>query len=106
MLMRSLTTDRCPECSCSEVCCERRGGQHVNGMWFETREFTCGCIIAFIPNFETEQINRKCNQSSRAKQVQAQRAEMIKKLHETIESNLTEDSEFNDRVRRTLSYLS
>jgi hypothetical protein len=66
MNLKFLKTEKCPTCGCSTIISEsikaemdtQKLSTHCNGELWETREFLCGCVINYIPNFQKEVVNK------------------------------------------------
>lgn len=52
MKLDSLVGDRCPVCKTPEIILEKKVRQHCSGKYNEYREFACGMILHFLPNFD------------------------------------------------------
>lgn len=71
--------------------------QHLNELWNEVRDFTCGHRISFNPNFKSKQVERMCSNSPIVKDINMKRAEALKKLKSyTLKLNV--DEQFKKQI--------
>jgi len=59
MQLRQIKDERCKVCGCKAVL-ETSGRKHVNGQYFETREYSCGAVVKWVPNFSRLEQPKKC----------------------------------------------
>jgi len=102
MKFKHLKTSSCPMCKCDTVIKEeldvfpsysesedRRVNTHCNGERWENREFLCGLIVGYVPNFRRDKIKRDCQRTQKAKnatkkktKLRAQIAKLEKELRD------------------------
>ena len=71
-----IRTDKCPRCGCSTIVREsvevswnldtdgsRKIWKHTNGDQSESREFLCGCVVSYSPNFCKDIIDVECSKN-------------------------------------------
>ena len=63
MNLRHIRTTTCPHCGAVPKR-EEVSGQHTNGQFFETRMFTCGHTVEYVPNFQEERVSCECQKSA------------------------------------------
>lgn len=66
MELTELRQTKCPGCSARPRTITR-DRQHVNGHWFESMVFECGCSIHFVPNFMRTETSNPCPNTPKAK---------------------------------------
>lgn len=79
MQLRHIKKTNCPHCGAHAVG-ERITGQHTNGQQFESREFKCGLIIEFVPNYGEERERSECPKSEAATGRVAKRRKLAEQI--------------------------
>lgn len=102
MNLQFIRTSACPVCGCSLVRCERvevennKIREHTNGGHWETREFACGYITEYIPNYMSEAMKKNCPNNPAIIAEKQRKNDLINKLIKTIqESNCDENYKMN-----------
>jgi len=94
--LKYLDVHKCPYCECNELVGEYietsgvNGGkirQHINGKRWETRKFSCGYTVQFVPNFNDTTEIHHCKNSNDEQQIQEQ-VNILKSEVETFATNL------------------
>lgn len=102
-MIEHITHKVCPDCG-SSVKAEGKYDQHTNGNWNEVREFKCGAIYQFSPNFMTVDQKKLCSKTEAAKKIEADRISAKDKIKAVIES-LEVDIEFKNKLVASMQYV-
>jgi hypothetical protein len=95
-----IKTTACPECGCTEVVAESIETdrvshrppillRHTCGQTWEKREFLCGLVVSWVPNFNAERMYIPCSQTPEARERDRRRKElrdMIANLNRELSS--------------------
>lgn len=103
MKLKYIKTSKCPHCG-AITRSEKIGESNANGLQREFREFKCGLVIEFSPNFKKESELRVCPNSKANKKIKKNRKIACTKLWNYI-NKLTIDNEFKRKLRREVNYL-
>lgn len=100
MNLRHIKSTACPQCGETEIVQEsrelesqwsltspRRVRQHCCGEQWETREFLCGYVVKWIPNFSREEQNRVCRRNAEYVAL-LERVETLKKLRTALDEKI------------------
>lgn len=60
MQLKLINATNCPNCL-AETVSESCRSFHCNGEGFEERQFACGCVLAWSPNFSRLETKIKCS---------------------------------------------
>ena len=101
--MYHLQEEQCKNCGSRTVKLTRYS-QHTNGQWFETREYECGLILNFIPNFNQIKIKKQCPNHLSVINAKAQKKTAIKKLNNYI-AKLDIDEQTKNRILDNIKYI-
>lgn len=101
-MLKHIKTTKCPVCSCQDIINEdievtnNEIRYHVNGERWETRKFSCGFSIKYIPNFSQERILSFCYQSNENKKI----IELREQLNELQEQEREINTEISNLYRK------
>lgn len=85
---------RCCNSHTVGISCERH---HTNGEGFEERRFSCGCVIAWSPNFSRIEIKIKCPKDPERIAKQQKQQKLLHELKVIVE-NSEVDVSFKKRI--------
>ena len=115
---RHLKVDQCPTCGNSTVVGEyidtsnhyrrdreRQIREHTNGQRWESREFLCGCVLQWCPNYGSPEVRTVCPKHPVVVQYykdQEKLAEKERELHEMRRELQSVDSDVKHEVNQQL----
>ena len=91
MNLRHIRTTTCPHCAAVPKR-EEVSGQHTNGQFFETRTFTCGHAVEYVPNFQVERVSHECPKSAAVVSKHAKQRSLVEKLVDIAEKADVDDT--------------
>jgi hypothetical protein len=92
--------DTCYFCG-SRTVRETQRNQHTNGEWNETREYECGSIVIYSPNFRQQKVSMLCPNHPEKLAERKRRKKILKSINKLVdESNV--DIEFKNQIRMYL----
>ena len=95
--------ESCPTCKSITVR-ESSRGSHSFGEPFEEREFKCGCVVAWIPNFSALRIKTECPENETVKLQKLKRQQFKSSIQNLIASSDV-DQDLKNRMLSHLSWL-
>lgn len=99
MNLKHITALTCPKCDCRVQEDRQQGQPHANGQFFETREFVCGLIHEWSPNYSRLVERGECHRSNEHKLACEQRNACIQHLLEEIDKQDV-DAKFKANFKR------
>lgn len=99
-----ITAAECPTCGSFIVAESRSSRRHCNGQAWETREFACGCRIAWIPNYSESEIAHPCPKDPATELKNKKREEAKAKVLDLIES-LDVDKAYKENLIIGIKYV-
>lgn len=91
--------DTCPHCG-SHVVAETCYSRHTNGQGFETRQFACGCTLAWIPNYGKLEEKEKCPKSKEVIEFNEKRKVANERLTDLIRNLDVDDRWKREKLQR------
>jgi hypothetical protein len=82
--------ESCPTCS-ADIVAESCRSVHTCGDGFEEREFACGCIVSWSPNFNRIEWKQDCPNTQAARDKKIKRANLVNLLKEQIANSDVDD---------------
>lgn len=102
-MLQHIPEERCPDCK-SETRSRSQNNQHCNGHWNERREYFCGAIYTFSPNFMAVEHTTLCPRTEAAKAIRDKRDALVEKLKKVID-NSDADDKFKKNAKERLEYI-
>lgn len=104
MNLKHITASCCPKCD-SAVQEDRQQGQpHSNGQFFESREFVCGFIHEWSPNYSRLVERGECHRCTEHQQTLDQRISCIQYILGEIDTQNVDDK-FKEKFKRYVGEL-
>lgn len=99
MELNHITEKSCIDCG-AKVVRETRKDKHTNGLWNEYKEYQCGKIVHFIPNYglgSEPRVETQCPKTKKNRLKAEKRVNLKLHLIEVIE-----DSDADEEYKKTL----
>lgn len=103
MQLQKIPNEVCPDCG-SRTVAEHRPWIHSNGEPYETRQFECGCLLEYSPNFSKLFTKRPCPKNHEVVNMRRKRQDVKESLIKTIKDASVDDG-WRGYVQRTLENL-
>lgn len=98
--LHHITAENCPTCGACPVT-ESIRGQHCNGQSFESRGYSCGSLVNWLPNFSHLVIERQCPEDPSEQVRQARRQQARDKVRAFL-GTLELDDDFARHITQAL----
>lgn len=107
MNLKHIHQENCPTCN-APTKSEGIKGVHTHGQRFEWREYICGCLLEYIPNFGEARIdaNRQCPNSEPVVQRYSLRRKAIKAVVKTLREQEVDKEFLRDMQSRLEHWLN
>ncbi len=102
--LNHLVDETCDGCGSETVAIEKNG-RHCNGEWFETRRFSCGARIKFVPNYSRVEVDTPCPNTEKNKLMMIKRRTALESLQQYIEK-LDVDKDCKQRLVDAFKYFN
>lgn len=96
MQLKLIKQETCGECG-SAVVAESCKHYHCNGEGFEVREFACGAVLKWSPNFSALKHERECPKSTGAVRKMERRQDAVTQLL-SLANDLDVDLDFKEKI--------
>lgn len=106
MELNHITEKKC-NCCGATASLERRDRQHTNSLWNEVREFSCGKVVHFIPNYGEDsepRVEEECPNTSSMILKKTQRSKFYEQLLAFIEKSKVDD-EYKQNLLMNIKYV-
>ncbi len=103
MDLKHIEDETCFVCG-AQIESETRKHKHTNGLWNEYREFTCGKVLHYVPNFKTVVIDKECPNTAGELKKRQRREKAKEKLLDYVEA-LKVDKGYKQEIYRSLRFV-
>lgn len=80
MKLEMINNEVCPDCLAVAKVDRKEPHRHSNGQPFESREFACGCILDWSPNFNMLRTIKPCPNTQEQQEYKAKRRAVKEKI--------------------------